>query len=386
MTSPLGFTALALGLMSLLIARVPRLAPRRAPAGVDRRRHGEPGDAPAVSVVIPARDEAGAIGALLADLRGQEPRPFEVIVVDDGSTDATAAIATAGGATVVAAGPTPAGWAPKVWALHTGARRGSGEVLVFLDADVRLGPGALGALLDGVAQHGGVLSVAPHHHANGVIEATSAAANAIVVAGGGPGLRRRDRCAAVGSCIALARSDYERMGGFAANPATIVEDLDLARTARRHHLAVRLRRGGGLVTMRSYPDGLRAVIDGWSKNLAAGARRTPPESGLIVAAWVTTLVMPLALVARGRVAEALGCWSLTAAHSAWLLRRVGRFDLAATSAGAPLLGLFTTFLAVRSLALRASGRPVTWRSRRLSPNGLSAPPPARRSAMPGARR
>jgi 4,4'-diaponeurosporenoate glycosyltransferase len=372
-------TGAALGAISALVVRVRLLqpcGPVDGPAGASVPSVSSVASVPPVSVVIPARDEAHAIGMLLADLRAEPRRPAEVIVVDDGSRDATAAVAAEAGAIVAPAGPTPPGWAPKVWALHRGASMASGDVLVFLDADVRLAPGAVDALVADLDRCGGVVSVAPQHRAAGPVEAASAAANVIAVAGGGPGLRRARRCAAVGSCIAVGRADYARIGGHAAHPATIVDDLDLAATARRHGLPVTLRRGGDLVGMRSYPDGLRAIVDGWSKNLAAGARRTPPEAGLAVGAWVTALVLPLATLARGRPVESVWLWLLVAVHTAWLTRRVGRFQPLVTSLGAPLLGLFTTFLTLRSTVLRLSGRDVTWKARRLAPDGAVADRPA----------
>ena len=90
-----GSTAILLvagwGLGWLLAGRRHALAERRPPAGVR------------VSVVVPARDEASRLSGLLAALAAATPRPHEVVVVDDGSRDGTAAVARAGGATVVTA-------------------------------------------------------------------------------------------------------------------------------------------------------------------------------------------------------------------------------------------------------------------------------------------
>ena len=99
-----------------------------------------------VGVVIPARDEATRLPALLTSLARQSPAPDQVVVVDDQSADATAAVAAGFGVEVVAGHPVPDGWAGKPWACHQGAARMTTDVLVFVDADVQLGEGGLAAV------------------------------------------------------------------------------------------------------------------------------------------------------------------------------------------------------------------------------------------------
>ena len=87
-------------------------------------------------MVVPARDEANRIGPLLEAVI-DAPGVAEVVVVDDESTDATAAIAAEAGAKVVAGRPLPSGWVGKAWALHQGIDVATGEWVVLLDADRR---------------------------------------------------------------------------------------------------------------------------------------------------------------------------------------------------------------------------------------------------------
>src|ERR1700733_12299354 len=91
---------------------------------------------PTVSVIVPARNEEACLGACLESLVAQTGVKFEIIVVDDGSTDRTREIAKsfAGGRGVEPA-PLPPGWVGKNNALVAGAREARGEWLLFTDAD-----------------------------------------------------------------------------------------------------------------------------------------------------------------------------------------------------------------------------------------------------------
>jgi glycosyltransferase involved in cell wall biosynthesis len=101
-----------------------------------------------VTVVIPALNESETIGALLDRLREAQPLA-EILVVDDGSSDATAERARAHGARVVSH-PYPTGNGA---AIKTGARAARGEILVFMDADGQHDPADISRLLDKLA-HG----------------------------------------------------------------------------------------------------------------------------------------------------------------------------------------------------------------------------------------
>ena len=132
-----GIAGLAAGAHSL--ARLGRAGHRRYRLGP-----GDPAAHEPVSVVVPARDEAGRVGACVAALLAQDAEVAEVVVVDDGSRDGTAAVAAAAGARVEAAPAPGPGVAGKAAACAPGAARASaGRWLAFVDADVVLAPQAL---------------------------------------------------------------------------------------------------------------------------------------------------------------------------------------------------------------------------------------------------
>jgi 4,4'-diaponeurosporenoate glycosyltransferase len=359
--------SVALVVMTVLVARVRLL---REPTN---GRVADPvvgvAEVADVAVVIPARNEERNLPLLLADLRAQTMVPVQTVVVDDHSSDRTAEFARACGASVVYPSARPAGWNPKVWALTTGVGNVNASTIVFLDADVRLGPSALSALVSDRDRLGGLVSVAPRHDAPTRVEALPMLCNVIAVAGGGPGFARQSS-GAVGSCVVISRADYELVGGHAATPGTIVDDLDLARSVSRHGLAVNLRRGGQVVRMRSYPDGAPALVAGWSKNLAAGAARTRPLVGVAIASWLATLVLPIWLLIGRHWWTAVVLWLIVGVQTTFLARAVGRFNWVVASLGAPFVAVFTTMLTLRSFVIACTGRTVDWKGRRLGPDGL----------------
>ena len=190
-----------------------RTRPARLPAAGRGRRRCRWWSRPAT--------RRATLPALLASLRPSDPRPLEVIVVDDGSTDATAEVAARPAATGDRrAAACPTGWLGKPWACHTGPAAASGERLLFLDADTWLAPDALARL---VAAHDapapdGLLSVQPYHVVERPYEQLSAVCNTRAGAGAVDGRRRGPRHAApvaFGPCLVTRADALAAAGGFA---------------------------------------------------------------------------------------------------------------------------------------------------------------------------
>jgi 4,4'-diaponeurosporenoate glycosyltransferase len=347
------------------------------------RRHdlgpgaGAPSDrTPRVSVVVPARDEALRLPRLLACLRAASPRPDEVVVVDDRSTDATAHLARASGARVLRV-DAPAGWTGKAWACWRGAQVASGDVLVFLDADTEPTPGAIGALARCAAARDGIVSVQPWHRVERPYERLSAWCNVVAVIGagtGGPRGRRVWRRPAVfGPAVAVARDTYFGIGGHEAVRHDVAEDLALARRADECGAPVVSFTGGASLRFRMYPEGPARLVEGWSKNLVAGAGSLPPVRLAVAVAWVTGS-LAAALSAVGGAGSLLSGGAVVASSVALvpyvayalqafvLMRRVGRFGAGTAALYVVPLAAFVAFFARASL-LVAARRPVRWRGR-----------------------
>ncbi len=316
----------------------------------------------AMSVVVPARDEAAHIATTVARLRAQLRPGDELVVVDDHSTDATAALAAAAGAAVVPAPPLPPGWAGKPHACHVGADRTGGQLLVFVDADVAAGPALLDGLAERLAAHPGeLISVQPWHAVERAHEQWSVLFNVAALMGSAAftplGERVRTRVA-FGPVMACTRDSYAAVGGHAAPEVrgAVLEDIALARRFPRSRLYVGSR---STTTFRMYPHGWRQVVEGWTKGIGIGVSATPWWALLGTIAWVASLC--------GGWAASPWFVPASLAQLAVLARRAGGFRWWAVVL-VPVSAAIFVAVVVRSLWRRGRGGTVTWKGRRLVPD------------------
>lgn len=322
---------------------------------------GGRGGRPRVSLLVPARDEAETLPATLPTWIAQ--RPDELLVLDDASTDATPRIlAAAEGVRVLRGTPLPPGWSGKNWACHQLARAASGDVLVFTDADVAWSPGALARIVDELEATGaGLLTVWPRQSCRTLGERLIVPLVDLLLLANLPHpLVRRlpfaGLAGANGQLMAWRREAYVRVGGHAALPAEVLEDVRLAQRAKRLGVPLALRLGGPWLRTRMYR-GWSAVVAGFGKNVlaAAGGSRAA-----LLAVWAInlaayTLPWALAWFDPRWWAPAVAGVALRAAANA----KAGR-----TPWEAPLQPLGPIALgAVVARALRA-GRGYAWKGRR----------------------
>ncbi|NDJ78090.1 MAG: glycosyltransferase [Chloroflexi bacterium] len=245
-----------------------------------RLRARQPDHTPSVSILIPARDEAAVIGATIQRLLKQRYPDYEILVLDDHSSDGTAQVArdTAGNdprVRVLAGEPLPVGWAGKNWACHQLAAAAQGEVLVFTDADVRWEPDALPgvvALLE--QQRAGMLTVWPTQETRTGAERLVVPLMSMAIIAYLPEIMVRLSpwsafAAANGQCLVFRREAYLASGTHEAVLSDVVEDVALARRAKRAGQRLVMVDGSGLVGCRMYT-GWNQVRDGFAKNILAG--------------------------------------------------------------------------------------------------------------------
>lgn len=366
----------ALGLVAAtwLLGGLERLSASDGPGRSRSGRTGNAAAAPAVSVIIPARNEAATLPTLLESLERSRRPPLEIIVVDDDSDDGTGDEARRLGATtVIRTSPEP-GWLGKTWACHVGALVASGDVLVFLDADTRLSPGALGALADELATRGGLVSVQPYHTTVRPYEELSAYCSAVAMLGSGAFAAPRPvgRATAFGPCLVTSAADYHAAGGHGAVRGAVVEDIHLAGRYAAAGRAVSSLAGGDAVRFRMYPVGLGQLVEGWGKNISTGAALASPLAVGPAVLWVASHAAVAVATVAGVRQWAVGdddfplvlaaLWVVVAVHLRVILRSIGSFRWWTAAAFPIPLAAFLVIFA-RSFVTTTLRRQVRWRGR-----------------------
>ncbi len=256
---------------------------------------------PEISVIIPARNEEASLGACLESLVSQSGVEFEIIVVNDHSTDRTREIAASfPGVRVIEAGALPQGWTGKNNAVACGAREARSEWLLFTDADTVHLPGSLGRSLAEAKEHKAeMLSYSPEQIAVTFWEMAVLPVVFAELARQYPPSKVSDPAspiaAANGQFILIRRETYEAVGGHAAVAGDILEDVALARRVKGSGRKVWFRYAADAVRTRMYRS-FEQLREGWTKNLALLFPRPGELAGKTLALWTTAwaiLVLPI---------------------------------------------------------------------------------------------
>ena len=358
-------------------------------AASNLRRLQRPSPAPApiqeqVGILIPARDEAATISAVVAAALAQRRLPgLSVTVLDDDSADGTAGLAAAAGAgddrlevRSESAGPPP-GWLGKPYACHRLAADADAAVLVFLDADVVLHPDAVADAVHLLRESGAdFASVWPRQLADGLLQRLvqpvqqwSWATTLPLYLVEQP--RRPSLAAANGQFLVMTRSAYDRVGGHASVADCVLEDIELARAAKRAGLRTALWDGSRAADCRMYTDA-GELRQGYRKSLwaAFGPRGAPLPARAAAAAAVWSLlglaylVPPAAMVlgpdAPARLLGSLG-YAAAVANRAMVAAHTGS-RVWPDSLGHPLSIAAFIGLCADSLLAHATGS-TDWKGR-----------------------
>jgi hypothetical protein len=346
--------------------------------GVEERRRRAPALPPAVArqdeaatVLLPVRDEEHNLLACLESLLALEGRPA-VRVIDDGSSDATAALAAAVASreprvTVLATGPVAPGWRGKVHALWVGARGVESAWLLLTDADTRHRPPALARALTAAAcRRLDLVSLTGLQEARGLAEnllvpGVFALLDALLgdweaaADGGGAAV-------ANGQFLLLRRTAWESCGGFEAVRGEATDDVAMAVVMRRHGFRTGFFRAPDLLAVRMYR-GWDEVTRGWRRNLGG---LLGPRPAATLAALAVLALPPLALavtLATGQGVAAALLWSAGAAASALL--RAGSGHRPAFALLYPLDALLLAAVLAAGARDHRRGRLVSWKGRQM---------------------
>src|SRR5947209_10451393 len=197
-----------------------------------------PENAPLVTIIVPARNEEACLGTCLESLVAQTGITFEIIAVDDDSSDRTAEIAQSfPGVDVIQAGPLPDGWTGKNNAMSAGAKVARGKWLLFTDADTIHKSGSLArAVAEAEQQEAALLSYSPEQEVHGFWEKAVMPVIFAELAATYPPDAVSDpassAAAANGQYLLVSREAYDAIGGHAAVGNSLLEDVALARTIK----------------------------------------------------------------------------------------------------------------------------------------------------------
>lgn len=329
---------------------------------------------PAVSVIVPARNEEVNLPGLLDSLVNQDYPRYEVLVIDDASTDATATVArryTNQGVGLLQCESTPNGWTGKNYACWLGVQASTYPWLLFVDADVQLASLALrSSMVFALERHLEALSlfaqqccetlwerlllpIAYLHYFVGVsaqrIHSTT-----------GPAL-------ANGQYFLIRRVAYLQAGGHAANAASVIDDVALATRLKKTGVIPFACRSEQLLSIRMYT-GLGQIIQGFSKNSYLFLRQSP-ITGAQTAVSTTLAAAVLSLLVRAVCRKSW--FLLVLGMLAYLAQVIGvlpwfrRFGIALRYALlAPFSALVFLAIALNSMLRVLAGRPLAWKGRK----------------------
>jgi chlorobactene glucosyltransferase len=325
---------------------------------------------PFVSIIIPALDEARAIERTLRAFLAQDYEPFEIIVIDGGSTDGTPDIARAIAdprLAVINGEELPPRWLGKSWALEQGSRVARGKLLLFADADAYYEPGALRAAVAHIEHEPRIalLALLPYFEMRGFWEN--------IVMPGLPmlcltlfpaSLSNRSRVVvfalAFGAGILVRREAYERAGRHEAMKHAIIDDVGLARLLRRNGEVTEAVRADEFLSVRMYY-GSGEILRGFTKNAFAALNRSYVLAVPFLLLIIGTGIFPYCAALTGD-SLAIATVALISVVRVILFANL-RYRLDYALFGQPLIAAFGVVIFLRSIWKTGIRRKVEWRSR-----------------------
>ena len=326
---------------------------------------------PAVSIVIPARNEERSLEQALESVLALDYPDFEIIVVNDRSTDRTGAILEkvaerAPCLTVVTIDSLPAGWIGKPYALHRGARQARGEFVLFTDADIVFHPSALRKAMAHVQAHQfDHVTVIPQDTMPGVFLRTLSATFGIfmfILFKPWEARNPRSRCyMGVGAFNLIRASAYRAMGGHQPVALRPDDDLKFGKLVKDHGYRQDALNGKGIVTVEWYRS-VGEFIDGLMKNMFAGMEY---RVSLVLAATFAALFM--------HIWPWVGVWVADGWPKVWyavtVVMMIGSFGVAMASFGVkfrhglllPLTIGLLVYIQCRAMALTLWRGGIVWR-------------------------
>jgi glycosyltransferase involved in cell wall biosynthesis len=342
----------------LNLALVPRL-----------KRGMAPSSRPLVSIIIPARNEAHVIGQTVRALLASTYDNFELIVIDYRSTDGTGDVVRGiedRRLVVIAGEEPPRGWLGKPWALHRGSLQASGELLLFVDADILYAPDAVAAAVAWMEQSGrDMITLLPDIRMHGFWDHVAMPNLAMFLFTFSPAwLANRSSLpilAIGGGTGNLVRRDaYQAAGGHEALKDAVVDDVALGRLIRRSGRTTAGVRAEEFVSVHMY-DGLHGIVDGFTKNGFAIFGRSYALAAVVLTISAVGNLLPYVLALTGEPFSVATVAVITLTRVI-LFAALG-YSLPAAIFLPPLMMAVWLWIMLRSMWITGIRRQLPWRGR-----------------------
>jgi len=328
-----------------------------------------PLELPEVDIIVPARDEAETIGPVIASLLAQDyAGPLRIILVDDNSTDGTAAAAgVAPNLRVVRGQPKPPGWSGKLWAVAQGVTASRARVLLLTDADIVHDRRHLSSLVARLSQpRVAMVSEMVRLNCSSFAERALIPAFVYFFQMLYPFARvnnpRSGVAAAAGGTVLVRREALERIGGIESIRHALIDDVTLAKAIKKVG-PIYLGHSGLATSVRPYPH----LADIWrmvSRTAFTQLRYSLVLLLLTLLGLTLVWLVPIWEVLAGtgwRFACGLAAWLLAAVSYLPTLRRYGRSPV--WSLALPLIALFYMTATVGSALTHWFGSGSNWKNR-----------------------
>ncbi len=329
----------------------------------------EPPEYPDVDILVPARDEAHTIAAAIGSLLAQDYRgKFRVILVDDNSTDGTAALAgTAANLRIITLQSKPVEWSGKLWALSQGVAASGAPILLFTDADIVHDPRHLSSLVAKLLQSRlELVSEMVRLNCSSLAERALVPAFVYFFQMLYPFAKVNDPrssvAAAAGGTVLIRRQALERIGGIDAIKNSLIDDVALATSVKRSG-AIFLGHSGLAESIRPYAK----FADIWqmiSRTAFTQLRYSTVLLALTLLALTLVWLVPAAAILYGPgwpFAAGLVALGLSMISYLPTLARYGRSWIWALAL--PLIALFYMAATCGSALNYWRGRGARWKSR-----------------------
>jgi len=329
-----------------------------------------------LSIIIPARNEEKNIRLLLQDLMRQTTTIHEIICVDDGSTDKTFEFASSFDVNTISIKDKPGDWMGKTWACQTGADSATGDILLFLDADVRLSSNAISRLIHSYNDNKCVISVQPYHKTDKHYEQFSFFFNLIQIAGNGTSMIGEQKCAGLcGPVILIDQQTYNSIDKHLSAKNSIVDDIALGKKLKQMGFHFKLFMGSKDISYRMYGNDFKSLFQGWTKNYATGALKTAMVVFGLVFLWVTSCIASVIIVVQSILDLNMNHFLLSMIfYCLWVLelfrvsKDVGQFKRS-TIVAYPIYLFFFLMVFFISFFKKVFKMDVAWKGRKIKQEG-----------------